>query len=54
MARPGVPSTRSQCFVKAVGATINLNSDPDGAAEDAKGDIAEVDIMLDVLAPYST
>ena len=47
MIRPKVPSNRSQCFVKAARATINLNTDLDGAVGDARGDIAKVDIILD-------
>ncbi len=47
VARPGVPSTRSRYSVKSVEATINLDIAPDDAAGDARGDIAEVDIMLD-------
>ncbi len=47
MARPGISSTTSWYFVKGTGATINLDSDPDGLAGVARGDIAEVDIILD-------
>ncbi len=47
MARPKVPSTTSQYSVKAARATINLDSYLDEAAGDARGDITEVDIMLD-------
>lgn len=47
VARLGVSNTRFQFSVKAVGATINLNSDKDNAVRDTLGDIAEVDIILD-------
>ncbi len=47
VARPGVFSIRSRYSVKAAGVTINIDIGPDGAAGDARGDIAEVDIMLD-------
>ena len=47
MARPKIPNTRSQCFVKAVKAIINLNIDPNGTITDARDDRAKVDIMLD-------
>lgn len=47
MARPRVPSTRSQYSIKAAEAIINLDSDPDSIARDAKSDIAEIDIIFD-------
>ena len=46
MARPGVPSTRFRCSVKAVRAINNLDTNPDGVAKDVRGDIAKMDIML--------
>lgn len=41
------PNARSQCSMKAVRATINLDYDPDGVAGDAKSDIAEVNVVFD-------
>lgn len=45
--RPGVPNSRFQYSIIAVGVIINLDSDLDGLTEDAKGDIAKVIIILD-------
>ncbi len=47
VARPEVPSTRSRYSVKDEKATINLDSDPDGVAGDARDNIAKVNIMFD-------
>ncbi len=47
MARPGVSNTRSLCSVKAAKATMNLDSVPNDAAGDVRGDIAKVDIIFD-------
>ena len=46
VAKPEISNTRFQCCIKVAKPIINLDTNLDGIIGDTRGDIAEIDIML--------